>query len=226
MAVPVFATSAKDYFSKEPIIAVSESSEKRNRHGGETFEELPRLYCTTGDEIVAHFNLQAERIRVDFAEIQRQNVEKMTKLQEKEGRMELFRRENTTLREVLHVAEVQNQHLQAQVRRGDAVVAGLITLLEVVQKEDETAARERERIGESEDVESSNGTVRSWEEYTRLQCGACREKEVSVFLLPCRHICLCGECAVITMECPYCGQHKYATMRVVLPPAVSPTKLK
>lgn len=49
-----------------------------------------------------------------------------------------------------------------------------------------------------------------------LLCKACNGKEVCVLLLPCRHLCLCKECEVLTEKCPICQSTRTESVQVFL----------
>ncbi|XWS69027.1 hypothetical protein CRYUN_Cryun04dG0144400 [Craigia yunnanensis] len=47
-------------------------------------------------------------------------------------------------------------------------------------------------------------------------CRACKAKEVSILLMPCRHLCLCKDCDVLVSVCPVCQVMKTAGVQVYL----------
>jgi E3 ubiquitin-protein ligase BOI and related proteins len=47
-------------------------------------------------------------------------------------------------------------------------------------------------------------------------CCVCGEREGSVLLLPCRHLCLCKECEPTTSTCPVCCSVKNAALEVFI----------
>ncbi|XVF02484.1 hypothetical protein REPUB_Repub04eG0179100 [Reevesia pubescens] len=47
-------------------------------------------------------------------------------------------------------------------------------------------------------------------------CRACKAKEVSVLLMPCRHLCLCKDCDELIRVCPVCQVMKTAGVQVYL----------
>ncbi|KAI3436912.1 RING-type domain-containing protein [Psidium guajava] len=50
----------------------------------------------------------------------------------------------------------------------------------------------------------------------RRWCRACGEKDSSVLLLPCRHLCLCATCGPSYHDCPACGSTVTASVHVNL----------
>ncbi|URD95211.1 hypothetical protein MUK42_30938 [Musa troglodytarum] len=51
----------------------------------------------------------------------------------------------------------------------------------------------------------------------RSACRSCREREPSVLLLPCRHLCLCAECGPAVAACPVCNCTKNGSVNVNMP---------
>lgn len=49
-----------------------------------------------------------------------------------------------------------------------------------------------------------------------LNCKACNAKEVCVLLLPCRHLCLCKDCEVLTENCPVCQATRTESIHVFM----------
>ncbi|XP_057951506.1 E3 ubiquitin-protein ligase BOI-like isoform X2 [Malania oleifera] len=50
----------------------------------------------------------------------------------------------------------------------------------------------------------------------QMYCRACKGKEVSVLLLPCRHLCLCKDCEGFIDICPVCRVVKTASVQVYM----------
>lgn len=50
----------------------------------------------------------------------------------------------------------------------------------------------------------------------KMNCRACKGKEISVLMLPCRHLCLCKDCEVFIDACPICGIMKTASVEVFM----------
>lgn len=50
----------------------------------------------------------------------------------------------------------------------------------------------------------------------RSACKVCLEREVSVLMLPCRHLCLCKQCDIAVDTCPVCSSIKNASLQVFM----------
>ncbi|CAN1310905.1 Probable BOI-related E3 ubiquitin-protein ligase 3 [Linum perenne] len=49
-----------------------------------------------------------------------------------------------------------------------------------------------------------------------MNCRACKSREVSVLLMPCRHLCLCIDCDMFINVCPVCQLIKTTSIQVYL----------
>ena len=50
----------------------------------------------------------------------------------------------------------------------------------------------------------------------QMICRACKKKEASVLLIPCRHLCICTECEGFISVCPVCQSLKTTGLQVYL----------
>lgn len=49
-----------------------------------------------------------------------------------------------------------------------------------------------------------------------MTCKVCRVNEVSMLLLPCKHLCVCKECESRLSHCPLCQSSKYIGMEIYM----------
>ncbi|CEL92411.1 unnamed protein product [Vitrella brassicaformis CCMP3155] len=70
---------------------------------------------------------------------------------------------------------------------------------------------------------SNSAPLATRDEGEHLKCDVCMDKDKSIPLIPCRHLCLCGECAGRLMSgpsakrlCPRCRQRITDTQQVYL----------
>ncbi|KAL5544187.1 hypothetical protein UlMin_007971 [Ulmus minor] len=184
------------------------------------------------NEFDHYIKLQEEKILKGVAElIQRQTVSFLNtiekgvsrKLQEKEIEIENMNRKNKELMERIKqiTTEVQSWHYKA--KYNESVVNFLRNNLQQVIAQ--SVAHVREGCGDSEVDDAAsytnmnhlgivNGSGNLVFTKKQVNCRACKVKEVSVLLLPCKHLCLCKDCEGFIDVCPVCRQMKNASLQV------------
>ncbi|KAJ4974707.1 hypothetical protein NE237_007881 [Protea cynaroides] len=152
------------------------------------------------------------------------------KLHEKEIEIENMNRKNRELVErIKHVAmEAQSWHCRAKYNES-AVNALKSNLKHAIAQ---GANQVKEGCGDSEVVDDAASCV----EYNRpgipdglgnpvsgnqglkeqMTCRACKCKEVSILLWPCRHLCICKDCEVFINVCPVCQSVKTSSVQVYM----------
>nr|GMC50614.1 BOI-related E3 ubiquitin-protein ligase 1-like [Ipomoea batatas] len=63
---------------------------------------------------------------------------------------------------------------------------------------------------------ASSGVPSSKQQQQLSCCRACKNKQVSVLLLSCRHLCLCTDCEEFIDICPVCQAVKTASVQVYM----------
>lgn len=153
------------------------------------------------------------------------------KLHEKELEIEIMNRKNRELVErIKQVAlEAQNWHYRA--KYNESVVNALKANLH--QAISQCAADHgKEGFGDSELDDAAScidpnnylsnpvGNGKSISRYQgskeHMNCKGCKVKEVSILLMPCRHVCLCKKCDGFISVCPVCQTMKTASVQVYL----------
>lgn len=149
-----------------------------------------------------------------------------TKLQEKDLELENINRKNRELVERMkHVtAEAQNWCYRA--KSNESLVSTLRTNLQQAMK---SAEQGKEGTGDNElddavsyidpnnrlsNIPSGSGKCTSTKK--AIICKVCRLKEVSILLMPCRHLCLCKDCEGLVSVCPICQLMTSASVEVFL----------
>lgn len=135
-----------------------------------------------------------------------------SKLHEKQVEIENINCKNKELVErIKEVAnEAQSWHYRATYN--ESVVNVLKTnLQQALARGNEN--RFKEGFGETDIEVSSTGLINN---AGKSICKACRANEVSVLVMPCRHLCLCKECDGFTSVCPVCQMVKTVSMEVYL----------
>ncbi|KAL0903716.1 hypothetical protein M5K25_028113 [Dendrobium thyrsiflorum] len=140
-------------------------------------------------------------------------------LRQKEAKSKQLQLQNLALQQKLRSIILQNQQLCSIARRSEAVASALRISLQNVIIQNEAAAREREAFGDSGDVgEDKESCCEGKEEMevSRFKCRVCGEREVSILLIPCNHLCVCGDCEELVTECPSCRLTKRGALKVLL----------
>ncbi|CAA7408551.1 unnamed protein product [Spirodela intermedia] len=131
------------------------------------------------------------------------------KLREKEVQIESMNRRNKELNERIKQVSMEAQSWHYRARFNESVVSVLKNNLK--QAVAQGASQGREGCGDSEvdDAASSYGPSAplggdAVPAAGAMACRACRSREISVLLLPCRHLCLCRDCGGSVNVCPLC----------------------
>lgn len=159
----------------------------------------------------------------------------MKKLEEKDTELENASRKNAELEEKVRQISSENQFWFNVAKNNEAIVSNLRTSLEQILLQSSTvnAVQPKEGYGDSDGMsfpvdgaqsccfegkeERTNGAVKTvaaeaWD--GRKRCRVCYETDVSVLLLPCRHLCLCKDCESKVDSCPICHANKNACLQI------------
>ncbi|WOL00954.1 putative BOI-related E3 ubiquitin-protein ligase 2 isoform X2 [Canna indica] len=159
--------------------------------------------------------LESENLRKRVLEMRQKHfndllsmLEKQTSkiLMEKETKLENIRRMNVNLEARVSLAVAEKQMLLNMVRNNEAAAANLRASLEQALD----AANRREGFDDSHPAAESSCAGED-----RGRCKMCRKNEVCVLLLPCRHLCLCGDCQPNVDKCPICDLPTNAYLNVI-----------
>ncbi|MQL82343.1 hypothetical protein Taro_014817 [Colocasia esculenta] len=167
------------------------------------------------------------------------------RLREKEAELESVSRRNAELEERIRQIAAENQVWFNVARNNEAIVSSLRASLEQVLQNANIAGGGtvppaatmpqdvEEGYGDSDcvapaypaedaqsccyegaaDVDKSDSPKKSRE---RRVCKVCMQQEVSVLLLPCRHLCLCKQCEARLDACPVCNAVKNASLQIFM----------
>ncbi|CAH2038355.1 unnamed protein product [Thlaspi arvense] len=147
------------------------------------------------------------------------------KLQEKDLEIDNMNKKNKELVErIKQVAtEAQNWHYRA--KYNESVVNALKTNLQQAMSQNNNnvigaADQGKEGFGDSEIDDAASSFIDPNNNHNknmgtqRMRCKMCNAKEVSVLVVPCRHLSLCKECDVFTGICPVCESLKTSSVQV------------
>ncbi|KAL6007045.1 hypothetical protein ACLOJK_032541 [Asimina triloba] len=142
------------------------------------------------------------------------------KLREKELEIENMNRKNQELVERIKQVAMEAQSWHYRARYNESVVNVLKSNLKQAIAQGADQAKEGCGDSEVDDAASSfdhnafvgnNGGLKE-----QMTCKACKSKEISILLLPCRHLCLCNDCGGFIEVCPVCHTKKAYIVQVFM----------
>ncbi|CAH8346051.1 unnamed protein product [Eruca vesicaria subsp. sativa] len=171
------------------------------------------------DQFVAQ---QTEKLRIEIESRQRTQTRMLAsavqnaiakKLKEKDDEIVRMRNINYVLQERVKNLYVENQIWRDIAQTNEAQANNLRTNLDQVLAQIKTVPNAVEN-----DVESSCGSCEEGGEGITAVSGGCKrcgEREASVLVLPCRHLCLCTVCgSALLRTCPVCDSVMNASVHV------------
>lgn len=184
---------------------------------------------------LVNFNFeQEEKIFKGVMELnQRQTVQFLSsiekgvvkKLHEKEIEIDNINRKNKELTERIKHVSVEVQSWNYKAKYNESVVNFLKNNLQQVTARGSVYGKEGYGDSEEDDTASFTnpkrckfigGSGNSVPTEMQINCRMCNVKQVSVMLLPCRHLCLCKDCEGSMDECPLCGITKTTSIQVFM----------
>ncbi|GAB4839769.1 hypothetical protein Ancab_020479 [Ancistrocladus abbreviatus] len=150
------------------------------------------------------------------------------KLREKELELENMNRKNRELVDRIKQVATEAQSWHYKARYNESVVNVLKTNLQ--QAISQGVDQGKEGFGDSEVDDAASyidpnnflgfpvghGKSISRGLNDHLTCKACRAREVSILLMPCRHLSVCKDCDAQISICPVCNERKTASVEVYL----------
>ncbi|KAJ0254590.1 F83 protein [Hirschfeldia incana] len=191
-------------------------------------EELDQFIKFQGDQLAKGVRDIKQRHVTSFVTALEKDMCK--KLQEKDQEIKNMNKKNRELVEKIRQvgAEAQNWHYRA--KYNESVVSALKVNLQQVMRShgnninasgvlaDHHRHQVKEGFGDSEiDDEAASYNymnIPRMQNTTGMRCKSCKVKEVSVLLVPCRHLSLCKDCNVFTGVCPVCQSLKTSSVQV------------
>ncbi len=146
---------------------------------------------------------------------------------EKDLEIENIKRQNEELAEHVKQLRMEAHRWEVKAKTNEAMVAALKSNLQQAHQA-VALSREQSKEGcgdsEADDAASSHHGddphARTFQENRELReqrmCRVCRCNDVSILLLPCRHLCLCKECETRLDTCPLCRSLKNASVQVYM----------
>ncbi|MQM07388.1 hypothetical protein Taro_040228 [Colocasia esculenta] len=188
-------------------------------------------------ELDLFLSAQMERVRAEMEQRRRRQWAGVARavedalqrvVRDKDEEIASVARRNSALEERVGVLAMEGQMWRALARTNEAAAAALRRDIELARQAAGEAGGRRGGGAPWADPEVGDSVscceVRREEEQEevwdggggRRRCRVCRRAEVSTLVLPCRHLCLCGECDAATAACPLCGSQKSASIKVHL----------
>lgn len=138
------------------------------------------------------------------------------KLKEKELEIENINKKNKELVEKIKQVSVEAQSWHYRARQNESMVNVLKSNLDKATAQGADHLKEGCGDSDVDDAASSCVPPRKALSNPQMACRACKNKEVCMILLPCRHLCLCKDCEVYIDACPVCQSMKTAGVQVFL----------
>lgn len=189
--------------------------------------------------------LQNERLRSGLEEARKRHcrtlmsvieLQVLKKMEEKENELIHARIRNAELEEKVKQLSAENQIWFNVAKNNEAVVSSLKSNLEqiylqnqgqvqegygdsdsIVADEAQSTCQEYKPSCSSSYMVSAQRTIQENGDLKRKKCcKICEENEVSILVLPCRHLCVCKDCESKFDSCPICNTMKSATLQIFL----------
>lgn len=173
--------------------------------------------------------LEEKRVRHSRALIAAIEEGVSRRLREKDLEVEKCKRRNMELEEHARKLNLELHLWQNKLKSSEAQVLALRSNLQQAQQAVQLSREQsKEGCGDSEadDAASSHhddladAQARAFRENKELKeqrtCRVCRCNDVSILLLPCRHLCLCKDCEGRSTTCPLCQSPKNASVQVYM----------
>ncbi|CAN6460327.1 unnamed protein product [Victoria cruziana] len=184
--------------------------------------ELDRFVALHTEKVRAEVEARRRSYWRQVAAAVEAGVQRM--LRGKEEEIESMSRRNIALEERVKALLVEGQLWRSLAQANEATVVSLRRELEMLllSPAHDVGPSLEEGQGDNGDVyRDATASSSAEEEEMRRSgggggcwCKGCGSKEVSVLLLPCRHLCLCAACEPASEACPLCFCPKTATLQV------------
>ncbi|KAH9541397.1 hypothetical protein CY35_14G061900 [Sphagnum magellanicum] len=209
--------------SSSPLLSIMGGDLSTQIH--QESEEIELLFKAQGEQVRQLLEEKRQRHSRELVAAIEQGISR--RFQQKDLEIETMKIQNLELAEHVKRLSLAAHHWRAKAETNEAIVTALRSNLQ--QAEQAVAfSREQSKEGcgdsEADDAASShNGNdahARTLQENRELReqrtCRVCRCNDVSMLLLPCRHLCLCKDCETRLDACPLCRSPKQASVQVYM----------
>ncbi|XP_057840842.1 probable BOI-related E3 ubiquitin-protein ligase 3 isoform X2 [Cryptomeria japonica] len=148
------------------------------------------------------------------------------KLQEKDLELHHLKRKNLELEDQIRGLAIETQGWQKRAKNNEAMAVALKLQIDQINKEGSgdseeeamnTAIANMSSSSSCQVIPSNNNNNIYMENLVlemQRKCRVCRQNEMCILLLPCRHLCLCKLCDSKIDVCPLCSALKTASVQV------------
>lgn len=148
----------------------------------------------------------------------------LQKLREKEAEVESINKKNTELEERMEHLTMEANAWQQRARYNENMIATLELNLQQIHNHSRNS---KEGCGDSEVDDTAsccNGRAIDFHLLCKekndskqvMTCKVCHVNEISMLLLPCKHLCLCKDCESRLSYCPLCHSSKFIGVEVYM----------
>ncbi|XP_027360740.1 probable BOI-related E3 ubiquitin-protein ligase 3 isoform X2 [Abrus precatorius] len=191
------------------------------------------------EELDQYIKLQKEQLSKGVRDMKQKHMASLLtsiekgiskKLKEKDVEIENMNRKNRELAERIKQVAIEAQSWHYRAKYNESVVNALKNNLQ--QAISLGVEQGKEGFGDSEVDDTAsyidpnnflsipgvpiNSNYKNCQGMENLTCRACKAKEVSMLLMPCRHLCLCKDCDGLINVCPVCQLIKTGSVEVYL----------
>ncbi|XP_074365812.1 putative BOI-related E3 ubiquitin-protein ligase 3 isoform X2 [Apium graveolens] len=185
-------------------------------------------------EIDKYIKLQGDRLRQSVLEkVQANQLQAISyieekflqKFREKDAEVESINKKNAELESHIEQLAIEANAWQQRAKYNESMINTLSFNLQQVYAKSRDS---KEGCGDSEVDDTAsccNGRPAlnfhllckdNNEMKALMTCKVCRVSEVSMLLLPCKHLCVCKECESRLSHCPLCQSSKYIGMEIYM----------
>ncbi|XP_028772550.1 probable BOI-related E3 ubiquitin-protein ligase 2 [Neltuma alba] len=181
--------------------------------------EIDRFLKVQGEQMRQSILEKVEATQLESISIVEGKV--LDKIREGEAKVEVMNKRNKELEERTEQLRFEVGAWQQRSKYNENMVASLKYSLQQVQLQSRDG---KEGCGDSEVDDTASychgGSIDfqllSKDNNEMMKCKACRVNEVSMLLLPCKHLCLCKDCESRLSFCPLCQSSKFMGMEVYM----------
>eukprot|EP00252_Welwitschia_mirabilis_P007540 TRINITY_DN18992_c0_g1_i2.p1 TRINITY_DN18992_c0_g1~~TRINITY_DN18992_c0_g1_i2.p1 ORF type:complete len:344 (+),score=71.67 TRINITY_DN18992_c0_g1_i2:353-1384(+) len=176
-----------------------------------------------GEQFIHALGEKAQQLQMNMLTSFEQGA--LKKLRDKDLEVENINRKNTELEEKMKQLSLEAHAWQYRAKYSESVINALkFNLQQAYAQNKET----KEGCGDSEVDDAAscfNGDMGNLQALLskenkdlkeQMACKVCRGNDISILLLPCRHLCLCKDCESWLDFCPICRTMKNASMQVFM----------